>query len=659
MDCRLSTCRFCTDRDAVADDLCRRHRALRNQARGRFGSSFVEAEWLDRQVAIPGAGDCVVRNCLGRAESEPSLCPHHRLRWREAGSPRDLGMDKWLLRVSGNPNAGVVFLTGLSPLLTAEIRSGLWAHTKNGAPIRWHPMWLRTLVKSCAKSDVTSVLELDPDNRAWTPQPDHVNRIVRELRKDIEAVHRTRADTRDMGHLDPSYWGYRFSGRRSAFDLTAISQRWLRDLTWDYLAEVLDGPRRPRSAYTFEQIRRSLISLSAYLADCDPHGGTRPAALTEATAREFVADFTRRVTNRQPVIGVFNADGSPPVATPTTYALTMNAVRRVMRHAMDSGAAATAQLQREFIVTLPFGGALSHRNPRPFSDPVLRELSDPANIKLLDKRDPHDGGFADIWSIQVRCGRRIGEVVKLRFDCVSEHLGRTWMWVDMTKVGKLDYAIQIPRDVYDIVLARQAKTLEKFRLKHGQEPTAKQKRTIALFPSRVTNPTFARSVADTSFSTAFKNWLDSDQMRLPGHTTHQARHTLATRLVKAGASMAHVKTVLGHVSERMSDSYVLIAGSQVEPFLQQVWVTGPGNANPGQVVLTPTAGEKSTAEHLLVDLAAIPTEHGLCTFRPVVGGYDCPFDRKCNSCEHFVVTGADYGYWKRQEERCRDGRGRS
>jgi hypothetical protein len=354
MDCRLPTCRFCTDRDAVADDLCRRHRALRNQARGRFGSSFVEVEWLDRQVALPGAGDCRVLNCLGRAESEPSLCPHHRLRWREAGLPRDLAMDKWLLRVGGSPNAGVVFLTGLSPLLAAEIRYGLWAHTKNSAPTRWHPMWLRTLVKSCAKASVTSVLELNPNDRAWTPQPDHVNRIVRELHKDIEAVHRTRADTRDMGHLDPSY---------------------------------------------------------------------------------------------------------------------------------------------------------------------------------------------------------------------------------------------------------------------------------------------------------FKNWIDSDQMRLPGHTTHQARHTLATRLVKAGATMAHVKTVLGHVSERMSDSYVLIAGSQIEPFLQQVWVTGPGNANPGQVVLTPTAGEKSTAEHLLIDLAAIPTEHGLCTFKPVVGGFDCPFDRKCNSCEHFVVTGADYGYWKRQEER--------
>ena len=87
----------------------------------------------------------------------------------------------------------------------------------------------------------------------------------------------------------------------------------------------------------------------------------------------------------------------------------------------------------------------------------------------------------------------------------------------------------------------------------------------------------------------------------------------------------------------MGDSYVLIAGSQVEPFLQQVWVAGPGNAYPGQVVLTPTTRDRTTAEQLLVDLTAIPTEHGLCTFKPVIGGYDCPFDRQCNSCEHFVL----------------------
>jgi len=53
----------------------------------------------------------------------------------------------------------------------------------------------------------------------------------------------------------------------------------------------------------------------------------------------------------------------------------------------------------------------------------------------------------------------------------------------------------------------------------------------------------------------------------------------------------------------------------------------------------------------MVDLAVIPTEHGLCTFTPVVGGHDCPFNRQCHSCEHFVITGADYSHWKRQQER--------
>jgi Phage integrase family len=278
-------------------------------------------------------------------------------------------------------------------------------------------------------------------------------------------------------------------------------------------------------------------------------------------------------------------------------------------------------------------------------------LSDPANIALLDDLDPHDTGLADIWSIQVRCGRRISEIVQLRWDCVAEHLGRTWMWLDMTKVGKLDYAIQIPRDVYDTVGARQTKTVERFRLKHGTGPTAAQRRTIALFPSRVANPAFERSVSTPRFTQVFKRWIESEAMKLPGHTTHQARHTLATRLVNAGASMAHVKRILGHVSERMSESYVLVAGSQVEPFLHQVWVTGPGNPEPGQVVLTPTEDETAAARDLLVDLAAIPTEHGLCTFKPVVGGVDCPFGRDCHNCEHFVLTGADYGYWKRQEQR--------
>ena len=103
-------------------------------------------------------------------------------------------------------------------------------------------------------------------------------------------------------------------------------------------------------------------------------------------------------------------------------------------------------------------------------------------------------GLADIWSIQIKCGRRIGEIVNLRLDCVCEHLGRTWMWVDMTKVDKLDYAIQIPRRVYDLIWTWPATTTERFLLRHGTEPTARHRRMTPCSRAE-TNPTFERSLS--------------------------------------------------------------------------------------------------------------------------------------------------------------------
>ena len=50
---------------------------------------------------------------------------------------------------------------------------------------------------------------------------------------------------------------------------------------------------------------------------------------------------------------------------------------------------------------------------------------------------------------------------------------------------------------------------------------------------------------------------------------------------------------------------------------------GPRAAAPGEVVLLPTEDEKAAAA-LLVDLAVVPVEHGLCTFKPVAGGSGLP-----------------------------------
>ena len=150
---RGSACRFCPERDAVGDGLCLRHRATWTRARKIAGDGFDETRWAARQHALPGSGPCLVPVCPGNAELSPALCPRHRLAWRHAGRPSGTDLARWLPTVKTGTR-GTISLAGLPPLLAAEIRYGLWAHAVDAAPARWHPMWLRTLARSCHAAGV-------------------------------------------------------------------------------------------------------------------------------------------------------------------------------------------------------------------------------------------------------------------------------------------------------------------------------------------------------------------------------------------------------------------------------------------------------------------------------------------------------------------------
>lgn len=73
----------------------------------------------------------------------------------------------------------------------------------------------------------------------------------------------------------------------------------------------------------------------------------------------------------------------------------------------------------------------------------------------------------DIWEATVITGRRIGEVLKLRWDCLGRYGGLAMFWHDQTKVGNFDAAIRIPERLHDILAERQRKTLDRFTAEHG------------------------------------------------------------------------------------------------------------------------------------------------------------------------------------------------
>lgn len=607
---------------------------------------------------------CEIPGCELSA-SNKVLCERHRSQllaaekngvsepeWREHARP--LSSPGHLV----SSTTGIVSLVDLPPLVAAEIRYALYANATSPRPTQWTPRCLRALAEGLQEKCVASIMEVDTSRlprgkgkkpKRWPKYSSVCEQIIAAMQGHCSPVHVTRTESRELGYIDPLHWGFRLTNRRSPFDLRAITQDWLRILTWDLIAAIFDSPDRPRTQTSMEQLRRCSVSLSAYLQWAVPDGGADPTRLTEDISRGFVADLTRRAQNGEPQLGLYLPGGQPSITTDLSNALAFNGLRRLMRYALDSGVADTIGLPRQFMLAFPEGKTRYSKRPRPLSDDVFEHLISPANMKRLAAQDPNNLGIEDIWFIQIRVGRRIGEVVNLRYDCVSEHLGRKYAWFDMTKVNQLDYGVLIPDDVFRVIRERQKKTAERYRLKHGVVPTGKTTQKIALFPSTTRNPHFLNAIAIATFHERFKRWLE--EIELPGHVSHQARHTLATRLVEAGAPMVVVKQILGHVSERMSEHYTLISSSKIEPYLQQVWVKGPGSSAPGELVRTPDSSTQSAIHSKLIDIAALPTEGGLCTFKPVVGGAECPRGRRCSECEDFVLTGADYAYWKRQEER--------
>ena len=137
---------------------------------------------------------------------------------------------------------------------------------------------------------------------------------------------------------------------------------------------------------------------------------------------------------------------------------------------------------------------------------------------------------------------------------------------------------------------------------------------------------------------------------------HQARHTLATNLLRAGASLTHIRRYLGQVSDGMAEHYVHPSNSDLEDVLQQVWVAEHGTTDPGELLTSDTSPmTREQAQVLAIDLSrrSTPPEGGFCTFQPVVDGGACPWNLDCHNCDKFVLSGADLLYWRRKREQWR------
>ncbi len=671
-------CRLCPERPATQARrrLCLRHQSRWWRHQRHHGDRADFASWLSGEETYHGFGDCRVVVCPGSADGAVGLCAGHATAYQRDGCPggartsgdrvlrreheqhgapipvdyRDeVAFRRWCATTDPVLWPGQINLRGLRPLLRAEIQWCLFAYTQRHRPGRWDLKWIQRLANLCRQRDLGSLVDVDLQD-----YPRLFRGIAEIMLHLLRLVYFPPDAARDAGFVETDHFGVRFPHRASHVDLTAVPQRWLRDLLWDYLADLLRSPSCPRSRGPVDNVRRGITELGAFLEIDAADAGHDPTALTVEHMRRFVADQRHRERDGLPSLAMKRTDGTASVVTTTTRGIVFNSVRKVMRDAMDTGRAERLGLDRQFLTAMPAAGGAPLRARRPFPDEVAAALADETNLALLAERDPDDQGLRDMWETIVITGRRINEVIKLRWDCIGRYSGLAMFWHDQTKVGNYDAAIRIPERIYDLLAARQAKTLQRYIARHGREPTGPERAAMALFPSKIRNSDGTVAISAQWFRSRFNPWLED--LELGRWVPHQARHTLATSLLRQGATLTHIRHYLGHVSDRMAEHYIQLSHSDLEEVLHRVWVAGPGTANPGELLSSiDTALTREQAQALAIDLSrrSTPADGGFCTFQPVVEGGACPWNLDCHNCDKFVLSGADLLYWRRKAEQWR------
>ncbi|MFB9678344.1 tyrosine-type recombinase/integrase [Streptosporangium vulgare] len=677
-------CAICPDRTVhnTNTGLCKSHDARWHLILNSTPQADLQ-DWINEQVPLPSYGTCSVHVCSRPAATALRLCRAHLDRytadgkpggarvpggwWRKgdhAAPPAPTYIDaqafrNWCRQTGEVHQFGSINLAALPPLLKAEIKWGLNTHAQMKHHSTWDIRDIQRMANRCAEINLTSLADFTShakqDEVSHLTTDSKLKMICLEIAVGLRIINHSPADSKEAGFIETEHFGRRFPHSGSYFDLTGVPQVWLRDLLWDHLAELLRSAKCPRTRGHFDSARRAMLELGGFLALDAPRGGHDPSLLGAEHAQRWAADLLNRARHGMPSLGTIRSDGQPSTVTSTTQGLTFTYARKVLFQALNTGRSDLAGLDRAFITALPQAGAIASTTRHPFNDETARALADETNLQAFaDTFDPHDRGLRDAWETIVATGRRCSEVLKLRLDCTGRYRGHPMLWHDQTKVGNYNEGIRIPEYLYTRIAERRAKTLTAFEDKHGRAPAIEERKTLALFPSEYRNPRGDKSISYGHFHACFKEWVTS--LDLADSVIHQARHTLATKLLAAGASLAHIRRYLGQVSDRMAEHYAKVAHSDLDDILATVWVAGPASVDPGAPLacsIEPLSREEATA--LAIDLSkrSTPVEGGICTHQVVVNGGACPWKLDCHNCDKFVLSGADLLYWRRKAEQWR------
>lgn len=617
----------CCAVSGCASELHSRGMCFRHERAWRRAKTEPIEVFLARTRALARGEDCLVVGCGREHVSRRGLCRFHDNRLLRRYDLAQLPAEQlvaWVAAERPRLGAHQFSLAGLPELLGTELLYAL--QRRDQAPPPLDPTQVRILLARLGAA--RSLRDADPEVVCESGGMQY-NAATRGLFRDLRR-HLERAWAQHSG-TDPfagDVWqvalielqanaSRRWPATQGVVDFRSIEPPWLREVVKDWAQATRPYLQRLRETLRACQAASQTLTIAGRLDPVNLGAG----------------DFTRIV---DAVTGQRRADGTLYSAQHRN--LLLYQFCQVIEHGRASGLMAT--------VPDPFRPARRHRvRQEPNEDElgkalpesVIRQLN--ARLHLLGP-DGRAGSItaADlqqmqrtIYQILRDTGRRPGEVVSLRIDCVEVIDGQHNLIYDNHKAARMRRRLPITSETAEIITAWQ---------RHRAGLSTPPATGRWLFPSPLLRARQSHGhMTAACVGRAFKQWvhrigtIDGELLGPDGApapfdpallTPYALRHSYAQRHADAAVPVDVLKELMDHVSVTTTMGYYRIGLKRKQQAIRSVGslaTDAQGNPSP---FTSPTAYQR----------ASVSVPFGNCTEPSNVkaGGGACPIRFQCAGC---------------------------
>lgn len=560
------------------------------------------APWCEAQPALPPSPpprDCRVAGCGLWAGQRTAFCASHHTRWKRRGRP---GIAEFTAACGDPGSGGRIDLRPLAPGLRLEVQYVLQCR-RDEATAKIVPARFQPFVRGLAAAGVSSLLD-EPEER-WrrSPAPKGTARswraFVLDARQRLEVLAAGRGweaeyprDVWRLGSLGVTGQPY------SRLSFAGIPQPWLKDLVKRW------ARWRLATGLTAGWVAlgvRALTRLAVFLTAPEVNIG-RLAGLDRGLLERYLADLRAEFGGRR--------SHSHHVAALAGF------LQAIRQHGWDSTLQATA-------IVLPGDyPARGQLLPRALPPGVLAQIEQPSSLDRWDSP-----AYRLVTLILIRCGLRVGDAVKVPFDCVvSDADGAPYLRYYNHKMRR-EALVPLDSETREQIAAQQARVLKR-------RPDG----TPVLFPASRANLDGRRPLGAGAYREALRRWLQRcdirDEHGQPATVTpHQFRHSLGTTLINRDVPQHVVQKILDHDSPAMTAHYARLSDKTVREHWEKARKVD-AQGRPVQVRADGPLGDAAWAKQQL-SRATQALPNGYCQL-PLVK--TCPHANSCLTCPMFVTT---------------------